>query len=78
MSITLFLFLKYQGSLKTFIDAHEPHICLLIEYRYADSANAYWTGYFTSRPALKRYVRVLSGYYVVRHSISLSWSYIDH
>jgi alpha-mannosidase len=23
----------------------------------------YWTGYFTSRPALKRYVRSASGYY---------------
>lgn len=31
-------------------------------FPYADSANAYWTGYFTSRPALKRHVRVLSGY----------------
>ena len=32
---------------------------------YADSANGYWTGYFTSRPALKRYVRIMSGYYLV-------------
>ncbi|XP_019447417.1 PREDICTED: alpha-mannosidase At3g26720-like isoform X6 [Lupinus angustifolius] len=32
-------------------------------FPYADHANAYWTGYFTSRPALKGYVRVLSGYY---------------
>ncbi|CAA2983802.1 alpha-mannosidase [Olea europaea subsp. europaea] len=32
-------------------------------FPYADSANAYWTGYFTSRPALKRYIRFLSGYY---------------
>ncbi|KAI3942980.1 hypothetical protein MKW98_005492 [Papaver atlanticum] len=34
-------------------------------FPYADLANSYWTGYFTSRPALKRYVRVLSGYYLV-------------
>ena len=33
--------------------------------RYADNPNAYWTGYFTSRPALKRYVRMMSGYYLV-------------
>ena len=33
--------------------------------RYADDPNAYWTGYFTSRPALKRYVRMMSGYYLV-------------
>ena len=33
--------------------------------RYADRINAYWTGYFTSRPALKGYVRLLSGYYLV-------------
>ncbi|XP_021907952.1 alpha-mannosidase [Carica papaya] len=33
-------------------------------FPYADSANAYWTGFFTSRPALKRYVRLLSGYYL--------------
>jgi len=33
--------------------------------RYADHPNAYWTGYFTSRPALKGYVRTMSGYYQV-------------
>ncbi|XLR57545.1 hypothetical protein S83_008217, partial [Arachis hypogaea] len=32
-------------------------------FRYADKSNAYWTGYFTSRPSLKGYVRVMSGYY---------------
>lgn len=26
-------------------------------FPYADGDHAYWTGYFTSRPALKRYVR---------------------
>ncbi|KAE8695699.1 Glycosyl hydrolase family 38 protein [Hibiscus syriacus] len=31
---------------------------------YADRVNAYWTGYFTSRPALKFYVRKMSGYYL--------------
>ncbi|KAL5706468.1 alpha-mannosidase [Ranunculus cassubicifolius] len=38
-------------------------------FPYADSANAYWTGYFTSRPALKRYVRVLSGYYLASRQL---------
>ncbi|THG07644.1 hypothetical protein TEA_024216 [Camellia sinensis var. sinensis] len=33
-------------------------------YPYADNTNAYWTGFFTSRPALKRYIRLLSGYYL--------------
>jgi hypothetical protein len=30
--------------------------------QYADYPHAYWTGYFTSRPALKGYVRRMSGY----------------
>ena len=38
---------------------------------YADAANAYWTGYFTSRPSFKGYVRVMSGYYLVRHTLPL-------
>ncbi|KAI3929113.1 hypothetical protein MKW92_027696 [Papaver armeniacum] len=38
-------------------------------FPYADGANAYWTGYFTSRPALKRYVRVLSGYYLAARQL---------
>lgn len=39
-------------------------------FRYADKPNAYWTGYFTSRPALKGYVRSMSGYYQVRSPVS--------
>ncbi|CAJ2635805.1 unnamed protein product [Trifolium pratense] len=38
-------------------------------FPYADSSNAYWTGYFTSRPALKRYVRTLSGYYLAARQL---------
>ncbi|CAK9156992.1 unnamed protein product [Ilex paraguariensis] len=38
-------------------------------FPYADSANAYWTGFFTSRPALKRYVRMLSGYYLATRQL---------
>ncbi|KAF9622793.1 hypothetical protein IFM89_034028 [Coptis chinensis] len=38
-------------------------------FPYADSANAYWTGYFTSRPALKRYIRMLSGYYLAARQL---------
>ncbi|KAL8472457.1 hypothetical protein ACS0TY_029611 [Phlomoides rotata] len=38
-------------------------------FPYADSSNAYWTGYFTSRPALKRYVRMLSGYYLAARQL---------
>ncbi|KAI7986126.1 putative alpha-mannosidase [Camellia lanceoleosa] len=38
-------------------------------FPYADRVNAYWTGYFTSRPSLKRYVRVLSGYYLLARQL---------
>ncbi|KAK3006027.1 hypothetical protein RJ639_016109 [Escallonia herrerae] len=38
-------------------------------FPYADNANAYWTGYFTSRSALKRYVRLLSGYYLAARQL---------
>ncbi|XP_057965070.1 alpha-mannosidase [Malania oleifera] len=38
-------------------------------FPYADSINAYWTGFFTSRPALKRYVRMLSGYYLAARQL---------
>ncbi|KAL9241822.1 hypothetical protein vseg_015886 [Gypsophila vaccaria] len=38
-------------------------------FPYADRVNAYWTGYFTSRPALKRYVREMSGYYVAARQL---------
>ncbi|XP_042519982.1 probable alpha-mannosidase At5g13980 isoform X1 [Macadamia integrifolia] len=38
-------------------------------FPYADQANAYWTGYYTSRPALKRYVRLLSGYYLAARQL---------
>uniref|UniRef100_A0A4W5KMX2 Alpha-mannosidase n=1 Tax=Hucho hucho TaxID=62062 RepID=A0A4W5KMX2_9TELE len=31
-------------------------------FPYADSAHDFWTGYFTSRPALKRYERISNGY----------------
>ncbi|KAM8880161.1 lysosomal alpha-mannosidase isoform 2-T2 [Spinachia spinachia] len=31
-------------------------------FPYADAAHDYWTGYFTSRPALKRYERVSNGH----------------
>ncbi|MED6160733.1 hypothetical protein PIB30_054120 [Stylosanthes scabra] len=38
-------------------------------FPYADGENAYWTGYFTSRPAFKRYVRMLSGYYLAARQL---------
>ncbi|ONM04362.1 NADPH--cytochrome P450 reductase 2 [Zea mays] len=38
-------------------------------FPYADSKNSYWTGYYTSRPTFKRYVRVLSGYYLAARQI---------
>ncbi|KAM6583976.1 hypothetical protein CsatB_010978 [Cannabis sativa] len=38
-------------------------------FPYADKQNAYWTGYFTSRPALKGYVRVTSAYYLAARQL---------
>lgn len=38
-------------------------------FPYADHANGYWTGYFTSRPALKRYVRKLSALLLVTRQL---------
>lgn len=32
-------------------------------FPYADNAHAYWTGYYTSRPTLKRFVRDSGAYY---------------
>ncbi|KAK4483252.1 hypothetical protein RD792_010436 [Penstemon davidsonii] len=38
-------------------------------FPYADHENAYWTGYFTSRPSLKGYVRSMSGYYLAARQL---------
>ncbi|GKV17421.1 hypothetical protein SLEP1_g27935 [Rubroshorea leprosula] len=38
-------------------------------FPYADRVNAYWTGYFTSRPSLKGYVRTMSGYYLAARQL---------
>ncbi|KAI8018947.1 putative alpha-mannosidase [Camellia lanceoleosa] len=38
-------------------------------FPYADRINAYWTGFFTSRPALKGYVRTMSGYYLAARQL---------
>ncbi|CAA0824595.1 Glycosyl hydrolase family 38 protein [Striga hermonthica] len=38
-------------------------------FPYADRENAYWTGYFTSRPTFKGYVRKLSGYYLAARQL---------
>ena len=37
-------------------------------FPYADGSDSYWTGYFTSRPALKRYIRVSSAYLQIARS----------
>ncbi|XP_068664658.1 alpha-mannosidase At3g26720-like [Aristolochia californica] len=38
-------------------------------FPYADHPNAYWTGYFTSRPAFKLYVRLMSGFYLAARQL---------
>ncbi|XP_073146127.1 probable alpha-mannosidase At5g13980 [Henckelia pumila] len=38
-------------------------------FPYADRENSYWTGYFTSRPGLKGYVRKMSGYYLAARQL---------
>lgn len=39
-------------------------------FPYADSPHAFWTGYFTSRPAIKGYVRSRSNYLQVREGMA--------
>ncbi|XP_078167734.1 putative alpha-mannosidase At5g13980 [Carex rostrata] len=46
-------------------------------FPYADGLNRYWTGYFTSRPALKGYIRVLSGYYLAARQLEFLTSSRD-
>nr|XP_043614554.1 alpha-mannosidase At3g26720-like isoform X2 [Erigeron canadensis] len=38
-------------------------------FPYADKANTYWTGYFTSRPTFKGYVRTMSAYYLAARQL---------
>ncbi|KOM28079.1 hypothetical protein LR48_Vigan499s002300 [Vigna angularis] len=38
-------------------------------FPYADDPHGYWTGYYSSRPAFKRYVRILSGYYLAARQL---------
>lgn len=38
-------------------------------FPYADKVNTYWTGYFTSRPTFKGYVRTMSAYYVAARQL---------
>ncbi|PIA32796.1 hypothetical protein AQUCO_04300016v1 [Aquilegia coerulea] len=38
-------------------------------FPYADKENTYWTGYFSSRPAFKGYVRMMSGYYLAARQL---------
>ncbi|KAI0513516.1 hypothetical protein KFK09_009540 [Dendrobium nobile] len=38
-------------------------------FPYADGPNRYWTGYFSSRPGFKRFVRVLSAYYLAARQL---------
>lgn len=34
---------------------------------YAQNAGDFWTGFYSSRPALKRYERILSAFLIVRY-----------
>ncbi|CAL4924317.1 unnamed protein product [Urochloa decumbens] len=38
-------------------------------FPYSDAKNTYWTGYYTSRPTFKRYVREHSGFYLAARQI---------
>lgn len=40
-------------------------------FPYADGPHAFWTGYFTSRPALKRYIRETSAFLQVARQMSV-------
>ncbi|XP_047309864.1 probable alpha-mannosidase At5g13980 [Impatiens glandulifera] len=38
-------------------------------FPYADQPGGYWTGYYTSKPSLKGYVRAMSGYYMAARQL---------
>ncbi|XP_020573833.1 alpha-mannosidase At3g26720-like [Phalaenopsis equestris] len=38
-------------------------------FPYADGPNRYWTGYFSSRPSIKTYVRRMSAYYLAARQL---------
>ncbi|KAI5057211.1 hypothetical protein GOP47_0027226 [Adiantum capillus-veneris] len=38
-------------------------------FPYADCPHCYWTGYFSSRPGLKGYVRILSNYFMMARQL---------
>jgi len=40
-------------------------------FPYADGDHSYWSGYFSSRPALKRLVRIASGYFASARQLAL-------
>jgi len=40
-------------------------------FPYADGTHAYWSGYFSSRAALKRLVRLASGYYAAARQLAV-------
>ena len=39
-------------------------------FPYADGPHMFWTGYFTSRPSLKRYIRDTSGFFQVAKQVT--------
>lgn len=39
-------------------------------FPYADRAHGFWTGYFTSRPAAKHYIRVVNGFFQATKQIA--------
>lgn len=41
-------------------------------FPYADAAHSFWTGYFTSRPALKRYARTSSAYLMAARQMEVA------
>jgi hypothetical protein len=46
-------------------------------FPYRDTTNAFWTGYYTSRPALKRYVRSTSSYWSISRQIQVAGGVFD-
>lgn len=48
-------------------------------FPYSDGPHQFWTGYFTSRPALKRYERLSNNFLQVGMSLapSQAWNGVD-
>ena len=46
-------------------------LCAALQFPYSDGPSGYWTGYFTSRTGLKRYVRFASNFLLIARQLEV-------